>query len=270
LKLKLPDLDYTRAARAIEDFISSTVESTGRRGVVVGLSGGLDSSVTAKLCVEALGPEKVKALVMPDAEVTPIRDLEDALSLARGLGVEVGVVDIGEAVKAIVGRHPFKDGGVAAVGNVRARVRMTMLYYAANALGLLVAGTSDRSELLLGYFTKYGDGGVDILPIGGLYKTQVRALGRHLGLPSSIVEKPSSPQLWRGQTAEGELGLSYDVIDPILHGLYDLGLSVSEVADRVGVDVGVVEKVRSMVEASEHKRSLPPIAPCPPAKARLA
>jgi len=263
LTLRLPDLDYEEVAEAVRGFVRSMVRSARKQGVVVGLSGGVDSSVTAKLCVEALGRGGVRALIMPDAEVTPRRDVEDALRLAEDLGVEHFVVDIGGAVKKIVEGHPYRSRDVRAEGNVRARVRMIMLYYAANVLDMLVAGTGDRSELLLGYFTKYGDGGVDILPIGGLYKTQVSALGRHLGLPSSIVEKPSSPQLWRGQTAEGELGISYEVIDPILHGLYDLGLSVGEVASQVGVDVGVVERLKSMVEASQHKRSLPPIAPLP-------
>jgi NAD+ synthase len=263
LRLKPPTLSYAKVAEAVESFISSMVSSAGTRGVILGLSGGLDSSVVAKLCVEALGPGKVKALIMPDGEVTPREDVEDALSLAEGLGVEAGVVDIAEAVRAVVDRHPFGGGGLKAVGNVRARLRMVMLYYAANALDLLVAGTGDRSELMIGYFTKYGDGGADMLPIGGLYKTQVRELARHLGLPRRIVEKPSSPRLWRGQTAEGELGLSYEVIDPILHGLYDLGLTVEEVAEGAGVGVEVVERVRGMVEASRHKRSPPPIAQVP-------
>lgn len=260
MKIRLPALDYEKVARAVEDFIASTVEASGRRGVVVGLSGGLDSSVTARLCVDALGPERVRGLVMPDSDVTPWEDVEDALRLAEGLGVEAEVVDITGVVRAIVKSLPF-EGDRVAVGNVRARVRMVMLYYAANSLDLLVAGTGDRSELLLGYFTKYGDGGADLLPIGGLYKTQVRELGRRLGLPPRIVEKPSSPRLWRGQTAEGELGLSYELIDPILHGLYDLGLSEEEVAEGVGVGLEEVRRVRSMVERSRHKRSPPPIGP---------
>ncbi|MCX8205376.1 MAG: NAD+ synthase [Candidatus Nezhaarchaeota archaeon] len=261
MKIRLPSLDYSKVARSIGSFIASFVRESGRRGVVIGLSGGLDSSVAAKLCAEALGPEKVRALIMPDAEVTPREDVEDALELARILSVKAEVVDITRAVRAIVESYPLEGGDVVAVGNVRARVRMVLLYYVANSLGLLVAGAGDRSEVLLGYFTKYGDGGADFLPIGNLYKTQVRELGKHLGLPLRIVEKPSSPRLWRGQTAEGELGLSYEVIDPILHGLYDLGLSEGEVAEGVGVGIEDVKRVKSLVEGSRHKRVLPPAAP---------
>jgi len=260
--LRVPSLDYSKVEASIEGFIRSKVEEAGARGVVVGLSGGVDSSVTACLCVRALGRERVKGLIMPDSSTTPEEDVEDATRLAEGLGIEYSCIDIAPLVQSIVRAHPLYDPSkVVAEGNVRARVRMILLYYAANVDSLLVVGAGDRSEIMIGYFTKYGDGGVDILPIGGLYKTQVRELGRHLGLPSRIVEKPSSPRLWRGQTAEGELGLSYDVIDPVLYGLYDLGLPPQRVAEEVGVPLEVVERVRGMVEATQHKRSTPPIAP---------
>ncbi|RLF14740.1 MAG: NAD(+) synthetase [Thermoprotei archaeon] len=262
MALKVPSLDYSKVEEAIKSFIRSKVEEAGVKGVVVGLSGGVDSSVTASLCVRALGSDRVKGLIMPDSAVTPSEDVEDALKIAEHLGIECKSIDINPLVQTIVRSHPFYDPSkVVAEGNVRARLRMILLYYVANTLKLLVAGTGDRSEIMIGYFTKYGDGGVDILPIGGLYKTQVRELGRYLNLPSRVVEKPSSPRLWSGQTAEGELGLSYDVIDPVLYGLYDLGLPPRRVAEEVGVPLEVVERVKGMVEATQHKRSMPPVAP---------
>jgi len=145
-------------------------------------------------------------------------------------------------------------------GNLRARIRMTILYYYANLKNLLVCGTGDKSEILLGYFTKYGDGAADLLPIADLYKTQVRGLARKLDLPKSIVEKPSSPRLWPGQMAEKELGATYDEIDQILYLYVELGKKVDEIIDQTGIES---EKVRSIVERfrkSEHKRRLPPIA----------
>lgn len=259
--IQLPKIDAVKAAEIIKSFIKVKVEEAGCEGVVVGLSGGLDSSVTACLCVKALGNARVKGLIMPDSQVTPHEDVDDALKLAEMFGIEHKIVDISPMVKQIVENHPYRSpSNIVAEGNVRARIRMILLYYVANAYNLLVAGTGDRSEIMIGYFTKYGDGGVDILPLGSLYKTQVRELARHLGLPPQIVEKPSSPRLWKGQTAEGELGLSYDVIDPILHGLYDLGLPLEEVAERVDVKIDVVEKVKFMVERSAHKKALPPVA----------
>lgn len=260
MSLKLPELDFMKVERRIEAFIRRVLEKTGREGLVLGLSGGLDSSVAALLCARAVVGSRVKGLIMPDVSVTPNEDVEDALKLAEALDIEYKVMDISQVVKYMMDINPYrKPSDLLAEGNVRARVRMIMLYYVANVHNLLVVGTSDRSEFMIGYFTKYGDGGADLLPIGGLYKTQVRKFARYLNLPSRIVEKPSSPRLWKDQTAEGELGLSYEVIDLILHGLYDLKLSLSQVAEIVGVGLEAVGRVRSMVERSIHKRRMPPI-----------
>lgn len=149
-----------------------------------------------------------------------------------------------------------------AVGNILPRVRMTVLYYYANRLGRLVLGTSDRSELLIGYFTKYGDGGVDLMPLGSMYKLQVRELLRRLGL-GWVADKPSSPRLWHGHTAEGELGLSYEVIDSVLYALFDLKMSVGEVLSKFGKSAEVVlERVRR----NTHKLKPPPAPDLSPAK----
>jgi NAD+ synthase len=255
----LPVLDHAQVEREVCSFIRRKVEEAGARGLVIGLSGGLDSSVTACLAVRALGADKVKALIMPDYRVTPREDLEDAWTIARELGLEAKEVEIAPICDAIVERHPYRaEGNLVALGNVRARVRMVLLYYTANVTNMLVCGTSDKSEMMIGYFTKYGDAGADLLPIGDLYKTDVRRLARHLGLPDRIVSKPSSPRLWPGQTAEGELGMSYDVIDSTLYLVYEKGYKPEEAAFKIGVSLDVVNAVIRRVEGSKHKRAMPP------------
>ncbi|MEZ0394450.1 MAG: NAD+ synthase [Desulfurococcaceae archaeon] len=253
---QLISLDFAGIANDIISALEAYAREAGRRTYVMGLSGGVDSSVTAALLTRAVGPENVVALIMPDSRVNSDEEVSMAVSLARELGIGHRVVFIDKIVDS------FKDvlgdwGEGLAIGNVRARIRMAVLYYFANKLQGLVAGTSDKSELLIGYFTKYGDGAADILPIGSLYKTQVRALGRYLGLPRDIVEKPSSPGLWPGHTAEGELGISYEEIDLVLYAFFDLGMGREEVLKFTGLRAEVVDKVMGMVKSSEHKRALP-------------
>lgn len=252
-------MSYFKVAEVIEGFMKGFVAGSGAKGCVIGLSGGLDSSTVAHLLVRALGKEKVLGLIMPMSGITRQEDLDDAVSLAEDLGINYRIIDIREIFEAYTSANPlFDENDKIANGNLQARIRMTLLYYAANRKNLLVAGTSDRSEILLGYFTKYGDGASDFIPIGDLYKTQVRELARSIGVPDKIVNKPSSPGLWVGQTAEGELGLSYDVIDRILIALFDRKMEIDEAAREVGVSREVVEKVMEMCRNSTHKRSLPP------------
>lgn len=258
---ELTSLDYEGIARALTNFIRGVVREAGARGVVVGISGGVDSATTLALAARALGPERVLALLLPDSEVTPRGDVEDARELVESLGVRYKVIDIRPVVRSFLeatGEKPDRRS----LGNLRARARMAILYLYANMQGLLVAGTGDRSEILIGYFTKYGDGAVDFLPIGSLYKTQVRRLALHLGVPESIALKPSSPRLWPGHLAEEELGMKYEEIDLALYALFDLGLGVEEAAEATGLPREKLEKVLDMHRASEHKRRLPP-APDP-------
>lgn len=260
MRLITPPIDLEYARRRITQFIADKVRESSLGGVVVGLSGGLDSSVTATLAVEALGRDGVHGLIMPDSRVTPEEDVRDALDLARRLGIRHEVVEISGVYDAFKGAMPFfREDHYVANGNVRARVRMIILYYYANINGLMVCGTSDKSEILLGYYTKYGDGGVDILPIGDLYKTQVRLMARHLGLPRRIYEKPSSPRLWVGQTAEGELGVSYEVIDTVLYLYFDRGMDIDRIVEETGIGRDVVKGVLARVYRNEHKRNAPPI-----------
>ncbi len=251
------DIDYGWIEGYLRRFIESELRESSRGGYVIGLSGGLDSSTTLALAVRSIGREKVLALVMPDPEVTPEADVEDAVSLARALNVRYNVINIAPIVDAYKGAIPVyesEEKDKVPLGNLRARIRMTLLYYYANKLDYLVLGTGDRSEILIGYYTKYGDAGVDIAPLAVLYKSQVRKLALHLGLPERIALKPSSPRLWRGHEAEKELGVSYEQVDLVLHSKLDLGYAEEEIPEATGVPEAVVRRVLEMYRRSEHKR----------------
>ncbi|MDE1852993.1 MAG: NAD+ synthase [Thaumarchaeota archaeon] len=249
-------INASKETGRITSFIGEIVGRASANGLVVALSGGIDSAVVGALCVNALGRTRVLGLLLP-SDHTPKEDTEDAKGLADSWGIKSENVPISKVVKMLVGSAEVK-GTKIAQANIQARVRMMVTYYHANTLGYLVAGTGDRSEELLGYFTKFGDGGVDFLPIAHLYKTQVRALGTHLGLPKRVVEKPASPQLWSGQKATDEIPAEYDKLDIVLHQLFDLKAKPHEAAFRAGVPVSVVEKVLEMHRRTEHKRRMPP------------
>jgi NAD+ synthase len=239
-----------RDTKIITEFIAREVEARNSKGVVVGLSGGVDSSVAVTLAVKAIGPSRVLGLVLPDSKTIPHpRERKDAVALAKDLKISYRVIEIGAAKKDLMRQLPLNK---FAQGNLAVRLRMGVLYYYAAIRHLLVLGTSDRSELELGYFTKYGDGAADILPLGGLYKTEVIEIGRHLHIPHRILEKKSSPNLWKGQTAEAEIGLSYEEIDVILRHL-------KRNTSQLKISAEKIQKVIRLVEQNRHKRSLPPV-----------
>jgi NAD+ synthase len=253
---ELLGIGASKEAGRITSFIERTVRKALAGGVVVGLSGGIDSAVVCALCVRALGSGKVLALLLP-SDHTPKQDVEDAFALADSLGVRRETIPISKIVEILTTSAAI-EGTRMARANVEARVRMSILYYHANSLGYLVAGTGDRSEFLLGYFTKWGDGGVDFLPISHLYKTQVRRLGTYLGVPKGIVEKPSSPQLWPGHKASDEIPADYDKLDLVLRYLFDLKATPAQTAKRAHVSPEVVDRVLEMHRKTEHKRFAPP------------
>lgn len=240
-------------------FIEEKVENAGAEGVVVGLSGGLDSSTTVFLCVKALGAARVLGVSMPEAGTTNPRDVADARSMANKLGIDFRMVDITPAVLGVrANLTDFRIGASLPAANVKPRVRMTTLYYYANLLNRLVVGSGNRSELCTGYFTKYGDGAADLLPLGCLYKTQVKQLAAHLGVPERIIKKVPSAGLWKGQTDEAELGLPYEKIDIIYAGL-DLGLKQDKIAEAASVGKEDVKKFIERERRSAHKLTGPKI-----------
>lgn len=235
-------------------FISERCRIAGGKGVVLGLSGGLDSAVVAKLCADCLGPEKVLALVMP-VKSTGKGNEGDAARFAETLGIECRTVEIANSLEALRVAAGIPDNDRASIGNIQARARMVILYANAKRLGRLVMGTSNKSELLVGYFTKFGDGGSDLNPLGDLYKTQVWELARLIGVPSYIIDKKPTADLWEGQTDEGELGMSYRSLDMILTGL-ELRMTADTIAERTGFALKDVEGVIKLVRGSIHKRKL--------------
>lgn len=259
MRTLVPPIKYDYARRRITQFIKDKVGEAGAKGVVMGLSGGVDSSVTLALAVEALGKDNVHALILPDTRVTPSMDIEDAYMLAGNYGVEVSRVDIDPMVDSFKEMPFYKEDDIVSLGNIRARVRMIILYYYANTNNLLVCGTGDKSEIYMGYFTKYGDGGVDLLPIGDLFKTQVREMGRLLGVPQKILSKPSSPRLWRGHRAEDELGASYEVIDTVLFYYLNLRMEPSQIHAETEIPLDLINRIVERIYRYEHKRNMPPI-----------
>ena len=260
LRDELLSLDFEKAVEDAVRFIRSVFKESAASGVVLGLSGGVDSSLTAALCVRALGAERVLGVLMP-ASFTPEEDVKDAYSLAEMLGIETARVNIDSIVDSFskaMGISKSDPGMKMPFANLRARIRMVTLYFFANARNMLVAGTSDLSELLIGFFTKYGDGAADFLPIAHLYKTQVREMAKRLGIPSRIASKPSSPQLYPGHRLLDEIPIDYEELDPVLLGLFKYRLTPEEVSRETSVPLEIVLDVKSRFERSRHKRRLPP------------
>lgn len=239
----------------ILSFLRHHVRESGRKGVVLGMSGGLDSSLVAKLCAEATGPKTVLGLFLPEKPPSS-QDERDARGWAKQLGIEFRSIAIGPMVDAAAKQLSLTKADRVGLGNVKARMRMIVLYQVAREDGRLVIGTSNKSELAVGYTTKFGDAASDFAPIGDLYKTQVLEMARHLGLPRAILEKVPTAGLWPGQTDEGELGITYDELDRILLGI-ELQLRPEEIAERAAVDAKQVERIEGLVEASVHKRKMP-------------
>lgn len=248
-------LDADEANRVLVRFLKDYTADAGRRRFVIGISGGIDSAVSAALAVQAVGAENVSGLVLPD-DKTPASDLEDAKRVADALGITSRTISIQSMVDAFATALPTQDRAV--LGNIKARCRMILLHAEAAKLGALVLGTGNKTELLVGYFSKNGDGGVDVQPLGDLYKTQVRALAQHLKVPLSVQQKPPTAGLWVGQTDEGELGVTYEILDRILLGL-ELRLPVTTIATILGISAAEVERVDDMRRTTAHKRRMPMI-----------
>jgi len=249
---KLP----AHAESSIHQFLRAHVREAGASGVVVGLSGGVDSALAVRLAKDALGASRVHGVILPDRPYSTSL-LEETEAYARGLGVPTRTIPIDPIEAAVRAAFPAVDDRTL-WGNAKARIRMLLLYSVGRSSGLLVLGTGNKSEILLGYFTKYGDGGADLLPLGDLYKTEVYELAASLGLPTAVRERAPTAGLWEGQTDEAELGLPYVQIDRILRGLEELR-EPAEIADLTGLAPAVVASIVARVASNRHKRRPPPI-----------
>ena len=259
----LPAIEPAQAVKVIVGFIASQLEQTGFRRIVLGLSGGVDSATVAYLCARAIGPDNVLAVRMPYRTSSQASET-DALRVVEALGCRTERVEITPMVDPmldLVGSDDTVPGDALNVrrGNVMARQRMIVLYDRSAAFDALVAGTSNKTEALLGYGTLHGDMAAAFAPIGDLYKTQLRAVADELGVPAEILDKPPSADLWPGQTDEGELGRSYDALDRTLFALVDRRWTVDRCV-RAGLDRSLVERVARRVAQMEFKRQLPPVA----------
>lgn len=247
----------TSRAETIAAWLQQRAEAAGARGFVVGLSGGIDSAVVARLCQMAVH-NHVLGVLLPC--YSQPQDEEDAKLVAKTFGLPSVRVDLDETFDALMASvqgaikglphevHVLDIKQQLPEANIKPRLRMSTLYYIANSLNYLVAGTGNRSELTLGYFTKYGDGGVDVLPIGGLLKSDVRALARDIGVPQPIIDKPPTAGLWIGQTDEAEMGFTYEMLEHYLN------------QGRAAVPSAVADRIEQLKKNSEHKRAMPPIA----------
>ncbi len=246
---EIKNQNYASITETIEKFLSEQIEKNHAKGIILGLSGGIDSAVLAYICKRKL-KEKTLVIIMPDTSITPL-ETEDALKMISLTGIEYKLIDI----KPIVDEYSmYLEPNEKAKGNLRARIRTNILYYYANVKNYLVLGSSDKSENLIGYFTKFGDGASDITPIISLYKLQVREIAKYLGVPDKIISKKSSPHLWKGHIAEEELGATYEEIDSILYCLSDKKLSVDETVKITQIEKSIIDKVHKLNINSEHKR----------------
>ncbi len=240
-------------AQKIISWLQKQVGASNSHGVLLGFSGGLDSSVVGVLCKKAF-PEKTLALILPC--LSNPEDMKDAQLIAEKFNIPTKKINLFPIFEKILEElegtvSNCEEANNLPLANLKSRLRMMTLYYYSNKLNYLVVGSGNKSEITIGYFTKYGDSGVDLLPLGNLYKTQVRALGKELGLPQSILAKPPSAGLWPGQTDEKELGISYQELDEVLAAI--------EKGETSTLNPNLIKKVKSLIKNSEHKRQLPKI-----------
>jgi len=248
------ELDYNFTIEKIVNFIRKKIKESKAKGVVLGVSGGIDSTTASYLAVKSLGKEKVLGVIMPYYQN---QELEDAIFVCKNLGINYKIISIKEIVDKFEEALGFEIDKVTK-GNLMVRSRMVILYGIANARKYLVLGTSNKTEFLVGYFTKWGDGASDIAPLLSLYKTEVKKVAKMLGVPEKIISKKPTAGLWEGQTDEDELGIEYDLLDKILYRLVELKMKKEKIAESLNIPLERVLYVEKLIEKSNHKRKLPP------------
>ncbi|MDC0193756.1 NAD+ synthase [Candidatus Nitrosopelagicus sp.] len=255
---EITNRDYSVIKGRIQKTVQEKITEIGSKGVIFGLSGGIDSAVIAYLSKDVETSNalicQATAIIMPDSKISPEDETNDALKIVDSLNLNYKLIDINQIHKEY---YKVLEPEDRALGNLRARIRKNILYYYANSKNLTVLGSSDKSEHLIGYFTKFGDGAADVLPIVSLYKTQVRELARFLGIPDHIIQKKSSPNLWPNHVAESEIGSTYEEIDCILYCILDKKMSVDETINQTKIKEETVEKIYQLYKKSEHKRITP-------------
>jgi NAD+ synthase len=251
------ELNFAEVEKRIRRFIKQYVDNAGADGIVLGMSGGIDSGTVAALSSLSIGGDKVIGLMLPEKETYNSQDIDDAKFVAEKFGLKTQVCDITPVLEGFYKTIPiFDQEDRVCKGNIKARTRIIYLYYYANKLKMIVCGSSDKSETMMGYFTKWGDIAADISPLMDLYKTQVRKLAEHMGFPEDLALKPSTPALWPNQFAETELGIQYETLDLILYGL-ERFMTPEEISQQLSVQKTLVKKVKNKWLSAEHKRRLP-------------
>lgn len=261
--MKLPEIDSKSAKEEITNFIKEMFNKTGTDGFIIGLSGGLDSTVVAYLLTEAVGNENVYSYHL-SSSTTPKEDTIHARLVAESLYIkfrEINIDNISAEFLNSANNEENSDNDSnkkTAEGNLKARVRMVLLYYFANIKNCLVAGTGNRSELLIGYFTKYGDGACDFEPIGDIYKTQLKKLAKSWNIPEEITNKPPRAGLWENQTDEDEIGFTYNILDLLLYLIVDKNLNDEDILNEMDISSSEITRVREKIANNEHKLHSPP------------
>ncbi|MBQ6351437.1 MAG: NAD+ synthase [Methanobrevibacter sp.] len=252
---KIPELNVEKTKDDIVKFIQSKVSEAKTDGIVVGLSGGIDSTLIAYLACEAVGKENVFGIIMPST-TTPTEDKIHGISIAQGLGIDYNEIAIDSILNEFLFMTQLEEDNLA-IGNLKARIRMSIIYFYANQKKYLVSGTGNKSEILIGYFTKHGDGACDIEPIGDLYKTDVFKLSRYMGVPEDIIDKPPRAGLWNNQTDEAEIGMSYDLIDQILYQYCEKSKKDKEISEMLEIPVDDVDMIIDKINRNKHKSKVP-------------
>ena len=252
---EIPKIDLEKTKSDIVEFIKSKVSEANSDGIAIGLSGGIDSTLVAYLACEAVGPDRVFGIVMPSS-TTPTEDKIHGIQIAQHLGIDYKEIAIDSILNEFLSVTQLDNDNLA-IGNLKARIRMSTLYYYANFKNYLVIGTGNKSEILIGYFTKHGDGACDMEPIGDLYKSEVFKLSESLNISEEILNKPPRAGLWENQTDEDEIGMSYALLDEILYLYTEKDMKNTEIAQKLDISIDDVDMIITKVIRSEHKSKVP-------------